>query len=186
MTVKEIIKLVALMQGRENVLEYLDGQNALASEELLKIVNALTGLTNLVINELACTYIPMVKVERVSVDGGRIYYKDLKERPLKIVALYGVNGNSLEYTQNAEYITVSAAEVEVEYHYAPANYGLEEVIGYTEMNVPARVIAYGVLSELCISEGRFDEAVTWHKRYIDALSDICLPKNAVIRKRRWG
>ena len=127
----------------------------------------------------------MTKVEDVIPTDGRVYYKDLTERALKIRAVYSKDGKELDCNKTAEYICVDYSQVAVEYDYVPANYGLDQTIGYTDKDVSARVIANGVASEFCITEGRFDEAVTFHKRYIDALSEICLPKNALTKKRRW-
>ena len=187
MSIKEIIRITALLLGRENVINYLDGNynEEQVGADCFRTVNTLTDLANLVINELCATYIPMVKVEDVKAIDGRVYYKDLTERAIKIRAVYGADGRELDYTTTAEYIYINYPEVAVEYNYVPENYGLEQSIGYTDKDISARVIANGVAAEFCITEGRFDEAVTFHKRYIDMLSDICLPKNVLTKKRRW-
>ena len=75
-------------------------------------------------------------------------------------------------------------KVLVEYEYAPDKVGLDDEICYMEKDVPVRVIAYGVAAEYCITEGDFDQAVMWHKRYTDAISDICVPKNTRAAKRK--
>ena len=188
MCIKEIIRITALLLGRDNVIRYLDGdtdeQNVGA--DCLRTINVLTDLTNLVINELSTTYIPMTKVEKVVSNDGKVYYKDLTERILRVRAVYDIDGKNVEYSVNSEYVKVNYSEVEIEYDFVPENYGLEQTIGYTDKDVSARVIANGVASEFNVSEGRFDEAVTFHKRYVDMLSDICLPKNTFIKKRRWA
>ncbi len=188
MSIKQIIRITALLLGLENVIAYLDGNGdeEQVGVDCCKTVNTLTDLANLVINELCATYIPMTKVEDAKTTNGRVYYKDLTERAIKIRAVYDANGKELYYTKTAEYICVNYPEVAVEYDYVPENYGLEQSIGYTDKDISARVMANGVAAEFCITEGRFDEAVTFHKRYIDMLSDICLPKNVLTKKRRWG
>ena len=65
------------------------------------------------------------------------------------------------------------------------DYALSDTIGYTEKQVGKRILAYGLCAEFSIAEGRFNEAVTWHKRYVDALSEICLPENSYIKARRF-
>lgn len=182
MQIKEIIKISALLLGRTNVIDYLD-QKENCGEDALPTVNTFVGLSNLVINELACTYIPMCKTETVNVEGGKLYYGQLSERALKIRAVYNEDGKSVSFSEKPEYIDCPYSQVSVEYEFAPSNYGLEDEIGYMEKDVPARVIAYGVAAEFCISEGLFEQAITHHDRYVFALSEICVPKNATIKRR---
>ena len=183
MSIKDIVKNAALLLGRENVVDYFNGGSA--NDETLRIVNNMTGLINLVISELACTYIPMVKKEKVNVSRGKVYYKDLTENALQILNVFDERGNEVYYEISAEYLTVSNGTVVVEYEHSPHNYGLDDQIGYDEKTVCANVLAYGLCAEFCISEGRFEQAVMWHKRYVDALYEICTPKNTRVKQRRW-
>ncbi len=184
MSIKEILKNAALLLGRDNVIDYCNGVTV--NDDTLRTVNNMTGLINLVLSELACTYIPMVKRETVSASNGKIYYKDLTENALKILGVYNTSGGEVYFKQNAQYLTVNANSVVVEYEYSPSNYGFDDEIGYQEKDVSARVLAYGLCAEFSISEGKFDQAVMWHKRYVDALSEICVPKNSHVKERRWA
>ena len=60
MTVKDIVRLSAIYLNMENVVKYLDGGE---DNDALNGVNTLTVCANIVLNELACTYIPMIKTE---------------------------------------------------------------------------------------------------------------------------
>ena len=101
-------------------------------------------------------------------------------------SVYSLNGNAMDFTQTHEYMVVQNLQVVVEYEYCPPTYQLDEQIGYAEKDVPARVIAYGLMAEFALCEGRFDEAITHHKRYVDNLATLCCPKNANIKKRSWA
>ena len=80
MSIKEILKNAALLLGRDNVIDYCNGVTV--NDDTLRTVNNMTGLINLVLSELACTYIPMVKRETVRTSNVKIYYKDfLCQRP---------------------------------------------------------------------------------------------------------
>ena len=184
MTIKEIIKITALAFGRENVVKYLNGKST-ADDETLCMVNNLVALANLVISELACSYIPMVKKEVAYVKLGKVYYKDLAEQALKIRSVKNMANIDLDFKQNSEYISVSASQVLVEYEFLPSNYDLDSVIGYVSKDVSAGTLSFGVSAEFAISEGRFDEAVAFHKRYADAINELCLPKNNRIKDRCW-
>ncbi|MBE5734676.1 MAG: hypothetical protein E7347_06520 [Clostridiales bacterium] len=171
MTVKEILKSTASMVGREDVLEYLSGQNTTSNDYVLNSINLMVNLLNLVIGELAGTFIPMIKVQKTPVNNGKIYYKDLIERPMEVRAVYDLEGNKLSFSQTVEYIWVNAFEVNVEYEYAPSNYGLEDQIGYTPKDVSVATLSYGLSAEYSISIGDFDQAVMWHKRYVDSIKE---------------
>ena len=186
MTIKDVLKITALMIGRGDVIKYLnDDQTASVGVDTVDSVNVLVGLANLVINELSCTYIPMVKLETVSVESGKIYYGNLSEKVLHVREVYSSLGTPVSYTETAKYIAVDLNKVDVEYEYAPKTLGIDEQTGYEEKDVPARVLSYGVAAEFAISEGRFDDAVTFHKRYVDALSEILVPKNVTVKKRSF-
>jgi len=186
MTIKDILKNTALIIGRSNISEYLTSGNATqAGADAVETVKTLTALANLVINELSCTYIPMVKVENIAVNDGKIYYTDLSETVLRIKDVYSVYGKAVPFKETASYIAVDLNAVEIEYEYAPKTFSIDEEIGYSEKDVPSRVLSYGVAAELAISEGRFDEAVTFHKRYVDGVSEVVLPKNVRVKKRSF-
>lgn len=186
MTIKEILKTVATVTSRKDLKEYLENGEGEISENTQETVNSLIELTNLVINELACSYIPSVTLEEVTPKAGRIYFKDLSKTPLKVLRVVDTAGSNLSFKIFPEFITVDMQKVLVEYEYAPDKVGLDDEICYMEKDVPVRVIAYGVAAEYCITEGDFDQAVMWHKRYTDAISDICVPKNTRAAKRRWA
>ena len=184
MKIKDVIKITAALLGREDVTLYLSSSGE-AKESTLSAVNLMTTLANLVINELAGSYIPILKSEKVFATGGRIYYKNLSENALKIVRVIGEDGCEKDFSYSPSYITVPNGTYEVEYQYSPCNYGIDETIGYEEKDVPARVLAYGTAAEFCLTEASFEQAVTWHQRYADGIAKICLPSNSVIKKRSF-
>lgn len=187
MQIKDIIKIAALMINRKEIIDYIDEINSdKIGVETPSLVENMIGLSNLVINELATTYIPMVKTKKVNSEKGRIYYSNLGDKVLKIRSVYLDDGKSLDFTLMPEYILINHATVYVEYEYSPPTYLIEQEIGFTEKDVPARVLAYGLLSELAISEGRFDDAVAFHKRYVNSIELLCVPKNSMIKQRSWA
>ena len=185
MTVKEIVTLTATFLGRREIINLIK-KGEEAGESVGQSVEALVDLTNVVINELAFSYIPSIKIEDAVAKNRRVYYKDLSETALKIHNVYDMGGKKTNFSYTPEYIIVGADKVSVEYEYSPKAKTIDEDVCYMEKDVPARVIAYGVASEFCIVEGDFDQAVMWHKRYTDAIADICLPKNKTIAARRWA
>ena len=184
MKIKDVIKNCALLLGKQNVLTYLDGGQT--DGVTIATVNNMTSLVNLVINELACTYIPMVKSETVLATDGKIYYTELTERALKVLSVTDIHGDEIDAKITPEYVKIKGSSATIEYEFLPPNYGLEDQFNFSNTQVTERVLSYGLSAELCISEGRFDEAVTWHERYVQEISIICCPKNTLLKQRRWA
>ena len=77
MTVKDIVKSACVLLGREDIAEYLNGKTENIGAETIPALSIMVALTNLVIGELAGTFIPMSKTERVMVKDNKVYYKKI-------------------------------------------------------------------------------------------------------------
>jgi hypothetical protein len=183
MRVKEIIKVMATLVGREDVYEYLTNKISKPDTATLNTLNLLVRSLNLAINELACTYIPMIKKQEFS--SPEIVFENLSERILEVKSVKSNAGSSVEYKLLPTNLVASVCNPTIEYSYIPSDYGIDDEIGYSESEVSRRTLAYGGVAEFCLINRAFDEAVMWHKRYMDCVEEICLPKNATIKKRRW-
>ena len=104
---------------------------------------------------------------------------------LDVLGVYDGNGNKISYKVMPVCVKTGGQASKIEYSYIPPEYSLEEVIAYEEKLVPARVIAYGVASQICIIEGRFDQANVWEKRYKESLKNLIPLKRAKIKGRYW-
>jgi hypothetical protein len=186
MQIKDIIKAAALMLNRKEIVNYIDGKVSEVTSEVVDKVESMVGLTNLVLNELSVSYVPMVKTKILMAENGEIEYSKIDEKVIKICSVRLPKGEQIDFELGTESLIVAYSNVEVEFNYLPPEYTLTDEIGYKEKDISARVIAYGVMAELAICEGKFDEAVTYHKRYVDSLSQICLPKNSTVKARRWA
>ncbi len=184
MKIRDIVRNSALMLGRSDVVKYLDETND-ASVETLETVNLLTSLCTLVIDELSATYIPLIKKETMSSLNDKYAYNQFNEKVVKIIAVYDTDGKKVDYTQDNFYVYVNKNKCVIEYQYAPKNYGLEDKIGYSEKDISVSALAYGVVAEYCITQGQFEQAVMHHKRYVDSIAEICMPKNKRIKARSW-
>ena len=185
MKIKDIAKAVCTYLNKTEIIEYLDGTVLEPTQDVLTQVDILTRLTNLVINELACSYVPMTTLEKVTVRNGKIKIASLSKQALKINSVRDLNGNGLIFSAQGEYITTYGDAVEVEYTYLPENYGLEDQIGYLEAEVSLAVLSFGVCAEYCLTEWRFEEAVMWRERYVTALKTFTLPENKMMKGRDW-
>ena len=191
MKVKDVIKISAMLLANEQVVNYLGEKGCSTTNQtetsqlVLCDVDLFTRLTNLVISELAGSYIMMKKTQTLTANKGKIYYKDLNEKVLKILAVKDTLGKEIAFKDKFEYAEISAEKAVVTYAYMPANYDISSEIGYSEEQVQPKLLAMGVCAEYCVVKGRFDEAVMWHERYVQAISEKCLPKNKKVKERSW-
>ena len=184
MTIKEIVRSAAYMLGKTDVVSHLDGNTNVGSETL-QSTSLLANLCTLVLDELSSTYLPMVKKETVSSSSGKYPFNQFREKVIKVVAVYNMDGEKIDFSLDEHYVLTNASKCTIEYEYAPKNYTLEDTIGYSEMDVAVSILAYGVAAEYSISQELFEQAVMYHKRYVDAIAEICLPKNKKIKARSW-
>lgn len=189
MKLYDIINLSANIVGQTNVVNYVKGvasnTNPTADAETLADVDLFTTLANLVIRELAGTYIYMKATQNFTTNNKRIAYSSFTVSPVEILAVYDANGISVSYKENREYLEVAFSSVSVEYAYIPSNYSLSQEIGYSEKEISITALSFGVAGEYCLATGRFDEAVMFRKRYSDAIEQFCLPKNRKVKRRGW-
>ena len=184
MRISEIIKTAATYLSKEEVCDYLTNQEMEVSRQTLETIDLLTRLTNLVISELSETDVRMV--EKVQLNGQKkVTFAELRNRILEVVGVYDENGNQLEYSLSAFQLDCNNGIYTFVYSYIPTNYGLFDAVGEFEKNVTTGTLAYGVSAEFCLTEGRFEEAVMWNKRYVDSINKLYTPKNAKIRGRNF-
>lgn len=184
MKVKDIVRSSALILGKTDVVDYLDGQQDVGVDTL-ESINLLTNLCTLVIDELSSTYIPLVQRETASFANGKYAYNQFSKKVVKIIAVYNMEGKSVDFSTDANCVLSNVMNCEVEYEYRPENYDLEDNVGYSESDISITALAYGVTAEYCITQGLFEQAVMHHKRYVDAVAEVCLPKNKKIKPRSW-
>ena len=184
MKIRDLVRNAALILGKTDVIAYLDGQTN-TGVDTLESVNLLTNLCTLVIEELSSTYIPLIGKTTVTFVNGRIALEQLNQKIVKIISVCDVEGKYVDFSVDKFYVIANVAKCTVEYHYLPKNYGLEDKIGYSEKDISGTNLAYGVVAEYCITQGLFEQAVMHHKRYVDAVAEICLPKNKKIKARSW-
>ena len=156
-----------------------------ADAETLAAVSKLTGLTNLVLNELALSYVPMKVTERKTVTDGKVLFSTFTKTPLKILDVLNVYGESVFYSVSSTHVKVSENEVDIVYSYIPSNYGLGDTVGYKEEEISSRIIAYAVCAEYMLAISDFSGAVMWRKRFTDELENMFAPKSKKMKRRSF-
>ncbi len=189
MTVKDILINTAILLGREDIIDYF-GEQARIGEETYPDVLFLIKIIGLVVSELSGTYFPLVYRQDVSFSNGEFAYSELEKKAVKIIDVCDCLGNKVNYVEDVEQIRLvdknsGSTKLTIVYQYLPEEYYEDSEIDYKEKDIPARVIAYGVAAEYCISKSMFEQAVMHHKRYTFALQEIKSPKNVKIKGRSF-
>ncbi len=184
MILKDVLKTAAVFLNLTDVTEYIDGTSATPTQTTLAAVDSLTRLTNLVISELAASYSPMVCSETVATTDGKIIFADLSHNVTRILSVKNQFGQDAEFKLYPEYLKAFGGEYSVEYEYAPENYGMSDTVGFNA-KITAALLGYGVAAEYCVTQGRFEEAVLWRKRYTFGVERVVLPKSATVKGRCW-
>ena len=185
MTIKEIVSTASNILGRQDVYNHLN-KTPSTDEDTLKTAETILNLINMVISELAGTFIPMIKKENVTSTTGKYYYSAFTQKPIEILGLYDADGNSINYEQTAEFVKIDNSSVVIEYSFIPPKYDMNSKVDYTDAQISSATLVYGLLAEYCIVIGGFDEAVMWHDRFIDGVKEKRKVKNASIKGRCWA
>ena len=184
MTIKDVLKTSSVFLNLIDVSAYLDADGGTPSSATLSNVDLLTRLSNLVISELASSYVPMICSETVSTQNGKIVFANLTHNATRILSVKNEFGHDAEFKLYPEYAKVFGGTYTVEYEYAPSNYGINDAVGFNG-KITAALLGYGVAAEYCVTQGRFEEAVLWRKRYTEGVERVVLPKSREIKGRCW-
>ena len=185
MTVKEILLAAAGKLGVLNEVEdYLSGTSTDAEAEV--IANALLKCFNLVENEVALDYLPLLAEEEIESDAGAIYYASLSREVVRVLGVRDEWGNEVPFTLFPEYLKTQPQKVCVRYSYLPAAKNFEDKSDFT-LNASVHLFACGVAAEYALANGLFEEAAVWDKKYKDAIkAAYCSKPPRRIRSRRWA
>ena len=191
MTLKNILKTAATLLNLTDCAEYLDATDAgagvayQASADTLTKIDLLTRLANLVISELASSFVPMTCTEDVETSDGKIVFANLTHNITRVLSVKNEFGHDAEFKLYPEYLKVFGGTYTIEYEYMPDNYSITDTVGFKDGKLTAALLGYGVAAEYCITQGRFEEAVLWRKRYSYGVERAALPKNSAIKGRCW-
>ena len=183
-TVENVVRLAARMIGlEERTDEYFDGN---PTEETSRIVQGLVNCFNLVENELAVDYLPLVCEETLSTDEkGYIEYARLSKKVAYIICVRDGFGRTVNAKRMPTHLALAEGEYVVRYAALPAEKTVEDCCEY-ETGASARLMAYGVAAEYCLHKGLYAEHAAWDKKYKEALLIACKCRGVGrLKERAW-
>ena len=161
-TVKNVISLAAKLLGIYDRVEgYLSGKS---NEENQKAVESLVACFNIVENELAVDYIPIVCEETLLAASGGINYKNFSKKVVYVISVYDHTGKEVDIRRETSRIVLQDGSYVVRYAVAPNEKAIEQSSDY-EIGVFERILAYGVAAEYCLQKGLYEEHGVWNKKY---------------------
>lgn len=184
MTVKDIIKLVCDIVGESEIAQKLCQQQPLSEAEQRK-VDQMTNCFNLVNQEIASDYLPLLKKETLKEETSIVNYALLSETVVHILEVKNRFGISLKFRLFPNYAQVCGRAKTVVYSFLPKELTQESEV---EMlcGLSPRVYAYGVASEYLLIDGLSEDAEIWEERFKESLfmlsrksGEHCLPR------RKW-
>ncbi len=183
-TVKNVVRLAARMIGVEEVADgYFNGSGL---EEGARIVQGLVNCFNLVENELAVDYLPLVCEETLSTnEQGIIEYAQLSKKIARVISVRDEWGNLANEKRMPTHLKLLPGKYVVRYAALPTEKTAEEFCEY-EAGVSERLLAYGVAAEYCLHKGLYAEHAAWDKKYREALAAACKSRKGVqLKERAW-
>ena len=180
MLVKDIINKACQLLNDENLASALAG--ATLDEEGQEKVDCLVKCFNFALDEIACEYHPIIKVEEVKTDNFIIKFSSLSSPILNVISVVDKKGRKVRFKVFSDYIFAYASEVEVIYSTKPTALGIEDEF---ESNLPERVFAYGVIREYFYIQNLYEDMAAWEERFKNSLQVVTRRKSGVVIPKRW-
>lgn len=120
---------------------------------------------NMVLDELAVDYYPLTYVEEVCVSEGGIFYKDFQKSPIRILNVGWRKRSSYRLESDRIVINdpIPGSYVRIKYEGHPGEKGLDDDIEYPDFM--RDTLIFGVCAEYCVTEGQWEIAYAYSKRY---------------------
>ncbi len=189
MEIVNIIKNACVFLQKDELLETTElGGVSVSTNAQKKELNILFRCLNLVYNEIATDYIPLIKTEKLSSNNGEILFSSLTNNILDIKRIEDKYGIRVNYKLYPDRILTTDGEVSLTYSYEPEELeDLESTMESFSEKLTERVCAYGVAMEYSFISGLHDDASIWETRFKDGLLIAVRKKSEIhLPARRWN
>lgn len=190
MEVKDILKLAIIFLDKKELFEdeiFLETlpTGYASSEKRKQDINQLLLCFNLIYNEIARDYMPLLQKEEIEFINDKFNYSDLEKVLLDVVSLKS-NGRNVKFKMYPTYFCAKTKKAIIEYSYEPDNLGINDQIENFGGRIPARVFAYGFAMEYSFLSSQSTEALIWEQRYKESLLANTRKKSEIVLpSRRW-
>ncbi|MBQ8908797.1 MAG: hypothetical protein IJY90_00695 [Clostridia bacterium] len=182
MKVKDIIIKACDFVGKDELASVLNAGGEL-SDENVALQEKLVKCFNLIREEIASEYQPIMQVEKFVVKNFKLEFSSFANDVLEIYAVKDKYGRNVHYKIFEDYIFVCAKDVEVIYSTPAMALSVDEEF---TSNLPERIYAYGVAREYFFINNLYEDANIWEERFKGSLQIMLRRKSEVkIPRRSW-
>ncbi|MBQ7407812.1 MAG: hypothetical protein IJW13_00845 [Clostridia bacterium] len=187
MTIKEVLTLAANMLGEDEVVKLNEDKAVENVDYATQTLNLLKECYDVVTDELATEYCPVLASEDFNVSNKKILFSNFTKQPVKIICVKDEFNNKLAYKLINDYIQINSnGKITVEYHYRPAVCNFNDNALFANYVIGPYVLCYGILAEFCLQKGRLGECATWQDKYMKGIRGKTAKKGSyVMPARRW-
>lgn len=183
MKVKDIVILALDFCHEEELASLMRTENPTLTDEQQEKIDSMTRSFNLVYEEIASQYLPIIAKQKVETKGGRVDFSQLTGGVIDIVEVRDSHNRKIRFRKFNDYFVTLANEVTVLYKIKPNAFTLG---GEFSSTLPERVFAYGVAREQLYLLGVSDEGDIYDNRFKDSLLVLLgKTKEIVMPARRW-
>ena len=180
MKVKDIVVKACDFVGKDDLANALrEGQDL--SADFTALQNKLIKCFNLVREEIASEYQPLMQVEKFVVKNFKLEMSAFSKDVLEIYSIKDRYGRNVHYKIFDDYIFVCGKDVEVIYSTPASQLSIDDDFS---SNLPERVFAYGVAREFFFLNGLYEDANMWEDRFKGSLQILLRRKSEVRMPRR--
>ncbi|MBE7074041.1 MAG: hypothetical protein E7379_03015 [Clostridiales bacterium] len=153
------------------------------SEEDENLKNKLVKCFNLVREEIACEYQPILIAEKFEIKNFKLELKSFSNEVVEIYSIKDRYGRNVHYKIFDNYIFVCGKDVEVIYSTSPKQLTFDDDFS---ASLPERIFAYGVAREYFFLNNLYQDANIWEERFKGSLQIMLRQKSEVkIPRRSW-
>ncbi len=182
MLVKDIILKACIFTANDELANLVEEGGGL-DEEMQNLLDKFVKCFNLVRNEIASEYEPLLKEEIVETEKGKILFSSLQEKVVEVVSVKDMNDNSLVFKNFDNYVEVNCPKVKIYYNAYPQTLTID---GEFNSTLPERVYAYGTAREYYFIESLYEDASIWDERFKNSLQNLIRKKSQTIMPvGRW-
>lgn len=165
MTVKEVIIDVLDRLDKKDLKEKLMAENSEFTDEENDFITKLISFFDLVQDEVATEYIPLIHKEKVRSEYGKFSLNSLEKTPVYVLSIKNENGEKIKYKICGKEL-LFLGNGEIEYCYSPNNAAID---GNVEILLPKRAIVYAVLREYYLAEELLQESSFYEDKFKNSL-----------------
>ncbi len=166
----------------DKILSASDFDTDFTDEEKKTLTRYLECL-NYVQEEVASEFKPLKATETFKTENFKINFNAFKKIPLQILSVKDNRGGGVKFKVFPTYLMAFASEVEVTYGATPIKLDYDSQI---EVDLPQRVLGYGVAREYYLRQGLTEDAEIYENRFKGSLKLILRKKaGTTLPRRRW-